>query len=499
MPTTQQQQQRFNTFWQYRALTHQLIQMGSAPPPGVAVEGAVPCNGKGGRGKHTLWAALPVGEEGLAMEGLAIDKATLGAAVAAGELPFALRAMVMDECEGAPFYLTGAVDNAAGEGEHGAPHATIRLLAAPAASVRHVFRLVAAPPPGAVLISRPNGAPAGAESDSVQTDDVPYDARWHDDAAALIGEADVAAFARDGFLVVRGAVPQALVGRVLRQINSQMALRLRGGGENGDRLGTMAENASSASLWKGELGLQRLLLETPALALAERLLGRDRVVSHCGKDRRRAGPGAQLAINYPRAEGTGPARDHHDAAYLDKQRDQFHVDGWNKGRLTPFSLLCGVALSSQTTPACGGLVVFPGSHHLLSNSVTNAMRRAEAKGLEGDALVHFLKDKVGIPRKEIAALGPRPVSLEPGDLVLVHPKLAHRTGVNASPYVRYQTYFRLRTFGQDVRESTLDEDGDIKQVCRAQLEDAWYDFQGEGVAEAGRAAATAARDGWEVV
>ena len=65
MPTTQQQQQRFNTFWQYRALTHQLIQMGSAPPPGVAVEGAVPCNGKGGRGKHTLWAALPVGEEGL--------------------------------------------------------------------------------------------------------------------------------------------------------------------------------------------------------------------------------------------------------------------------------------------------------------------------------------------------------------------------------------------------------------------------------------------------
>ena len=126
MPTTQQQQQRFNTFWQYRALTHQLIQMGSAPPPGVAVEGAVPCNGKGGRGKHTLWAALPVGEEGLAMEGLAIDKATLGAAVAAGELPFALRAMVMDECEGAPFYLTGAVDNAAGEGKHRAPHATPR-------------------------------------------------------------------------------------------------------------------------------------------------------------------------------------------------------------------------------------------------------------------------------------------------------------------------------------------------------------------------------------
>ena len=35
------------------------------------------------------------------------------------------------------------------------------------------------------------------------------------------------------------------------------------------------------------------------------------------------------------------------------------------------------------------------------------------------------------------------VHLEPGDIVLVHQKTPHRIGLNRSPHIRYQTYFRL--------------------------------------------------------
>ena len=45
--------------------------------------------------------------------------------------------------------------------------------------------------------------------------------------------------------------------------------------------------------------------------------------------------------------------------------DGWHVDGIVRGRLTQFSLLCGIALTPQPDPGCGCLCVWPRSHHLL--------------------------------------------------------------------------------------------------------------------------------------
>jgi len=61
-----------------------------------------------------------------------------------------------------------------------------------------------------------------------------------------------------------------------------------------------------------------------------------------------------------------------------------------------------------------------------------------------------------IPRKP--DLGP-PVQIlaDPGDVVFLHPKLAHRVGINASPNIRYQIYFRLRhKRHEELKDQALD-------------------------------------------
>jgi len=49
---------------------------------------------------------------------------------------------------------------------------------------------------------------------------------------------------------------------------------------------------------------------------------------------------------------------------------------------------------------------------------------------------------------------------EPGDVCFVHQKTAHRGGPNASPYVRYQIYFRLshRDHAKNVESMVVLED-----------------------------------------
>lgn len=135
-----------------------------------------------------------------------------------------------------------------------------------------------------------------------------------------------------------------------------------------------------------------------------------------------------------------------------KSDEQWHIDGQHETHMSPFQLLVGVALSSQPTEDCGNLHVWPGLHH----TVFEATQRTRALRGSGAAKLPRTDDKKA--DVEQMWLGQRPqlsdeactqVKLEPGDVVLAHQKVPHRIGLNRSPHVRYQVYFRLAAAGFD--------------------------------------------------
>jgi len=240
------------------------------------------------------------------------------------------------------------------------------------------------------------------------------------------------AFVRDGFIIVRGAVPRELVEAALGNINAAL---LKPGSVTKDDDGTLQICQES----RRHESVQALLYATPLWTIAQRLLGRGKV-SHC--------PQSQMALRPPNL-GAKPLDDE---AIPPKQ---WHIDGMNKGNHSPFSILLGIALSEQTLPNCGNLVAFPGSHHVL-----HPLIRGEVESGSG-----IFSDEAA--ERKPALHGGKQIYLKPGDAVLLHQKVAHRVGVNLSPHIRYQTYFRL----SHVDHAKKLTDGSL-------LDDLWTEFEG---------------------
>mmetsp|Transcript_33942 Transcript_33942/g.106753 ORF Transcript_33942/g.106753 Transcript_33942/m.106753 type:complete len:183 (+) Transcript_33942:259-807(+) len=119
-----------------------------------------------------------------------------------------------------------------------------------------------------------------------------------------------------------------------------------------------------------------------------------------------------------------------------KGNDQWHIDGMKKnGHMSPFQLLLGVALSSQRDDDCGNLCVWPTQHAAVAEAVQRAQAAPPAASSPED---EWLGQRPTLP-----AEGATQVRLEPGDVVLAHQKLPHSVGLNRSPHIRYQVYFRL--------------------------------------------------------
>ena len=158
--------------------------------------------------------------------------------------------------------------------------------------------------------------------------------------------------------------------------------------------------------------------------------------------------GAQIALRFPEI---GEARE--------PLGTEWHTDGMRQGRLHPFTLLAGIALSNVPEPLCGNLTVFPGSHVLLQSRLTAGGKLHgydnecyKPDNVWGDGTLPDL----GTPVQLLAARG---------DLVLAHPNLAHRGGLNFSPDIRYQVYFRIK-------HKRLD---DLQEQCSSDL---WADLEG---------------------
>jgi len=227
--------------------------------------------------------------------------------------------------------------------------------------------------------------------------------------ASVLSPEDILGFKKNGFVIVRNAVPPTLVRAALRSINSQL----------GQASSWDASTPPQIAL-NLPVGLRRRIIsESPRFWSAlNNLLGPGNVSLPDNQ-------AAQVALRFPQPPGKGE----YGGDYVpDTKRDhQWHVDGFNRQLLHPFSVLCGVALSDQSRGSMGNLHVFPGAH--LNQEVMQVLPEM-IKNVES--------------RKEKPDLGAsEEVLMNPGDAVLVHQLLAHRVGTNTSEHIRYQLYFRM--------------------------------------------------------
>jgi hypothetical protein len=128
----------------------------------------------------------------------------------------------------------------------------------------------------------------------------------------------------------------------------------------------------------------------------------------------------------------------------------WHIDGLPAedsgvpmGDIRNFTLLVGVCLQDVTTELAGNLVVYPRSHHIMQSYFRE-------RGF--DEAKRGLTSLPALPLPE-----PVQVTCRAGDCVICHYSLCHSVAPNASPDIRYMTYFRInvRAEGQHHPEPML--------------------------------------------
>ncbi|KDO24285.1 hypothetical protein SPRG_09922 [Saprolegnia parasitica CBS 223.65] len=225
-----------------------------------------------------------------------------------------------------------------------------------------------------------------------------------------LSPSQIDSFMREGYLVLPSAVPVSLVHEALRQINHELGkpgMMIEGGVEGAAKLAGNTSNSAA---------IRNLFFGSSVATYVASLVGEI------------APPqGAQIALRFPEL---GPA--------YEPKGNEWHTDGMRQGKWNPFSLLVGIALSDVQQPQSGNLIVFPKSHHALHGMLQ------EGGVLAGCATTCTSVDTVW-GDGHLPDLGP-PIQLlcSKGDVVLCHPKMAHRGGPNLSCNIRYQVYFRIK-------------------------------------------------------
>jgi hypothetical protein len=219
-------------------------------------------------------------------------------------------------------------------------------------------------------------------------------------------KAQLAGFARDGYLVARDAVPADLRSVALARIDTLLAERPPPPGHTGHHF-----------YWEpvsDEPELLALLTESPAWTLATTLTAPRPLLVPSQ---------VQVALTfppYPHRPGGG------------------HIDGFNPpgpdGRPGTFTMLAGVVLSDQRHDDMGNLWVWPGSHRELAGHIA-------AHGID----------------RVVTSGGHPPVDhrhgtqvhAQPGDVLFASYLLSHNIGGNTSGIVRRTVYFRLKVDSHD--------------------------------------------------
>jgi len=234
------------------------------------------------------------------------------------------------------------------------------------------------------------------------------------------------------------------------------------GGAQGQGLGKLGGAVSNCN----EV---RALVSSRVVAAVEGLLGRN-ALSDVGN------LSAQIALRFP--------EDAHDKKEKLVYGNAWHTDGLRQGKSHPFSLLLGICLSDVETEEQGNLCLWPSTHIIMHQCTCDAFGKLDMDKLNGllqeqqgeqaraPFIPPFASSSSSIHQRdldhhdnepqELPCLGPpHQLLAKAGDIVLLHPDLAHAGGPNLGPHIRSMVYFRLK----------------IKDFCAARhKEDMWNDF-----------------------
>ncbi len=210
-----------------------------------------------------------------------------------------------------------------------------------------------------------------------------------------------------GYVIIPGVVPRPQIDRALRAINASLGM-----GIDPAQLAIFQARSFCPELVFTPT-ITGLLNDSPALALAESLIGAGRI-EQLG--------GGQIPLRFPTtADGDRPSGPHLDGMATKDNGGTF-------GTLESFTALACVLLSDQSQPDGGNFTVWPGSH----------LRHAQY------LRAHGMQTLITSGRPALD-LGPGvQVTGRPGDFVICHYLLAHAGGLNRSPHLRYSVFFRLR-------------------------------------------------------
>lgn len=236
---------------------------------------------------------------------------------------------------------------------------------------------------------------------------------------AVLDDAQIEAFGRDGWIVVPDVVPESLLVEVDEEVARHMASHEPQEGNGG----------AGPNLWFPPVAdLPRCdgaLRSSGALAIAEELVTPHRL---------------DHAFDHIQIANTVPPHDHLPGGP--------HIDGHGPGQDPPgsFTMLAGILLTDQTADRSGNLWVWPGSHlaheRLFHERGTRVLMQTFGHSTMLD------------PPAELAP--PIPVRGRRGDLLLAHFLLGHNKGANTSDTVRRTVYHRLAASGHRARwESTF--------------------------------------------
>jgi hypothetical protein len=213
---------------------------------------------------------------------------------------------------------------------------------------------------------------------------------------------DPSAFARDGYVVVRGLAGGTLVRTAAEVIKQELAARPPREGPNsralaGNEHGALFTAFRQSPMWS-------VVTELLAPAPVEIVDDSAQLIVH---------PAPSDAINLtPHIDGHGP----------------------NFGTPSTFTLLLGVLMSDQDGADAGNVVVWPGTHLLYSEYL---QAYGPTSLLEHAGRIRRAAPNVALPR-------PVPVRGKTGDVFFAHPLLGHETGANFNSRARKAIYLRLR-------------------------------------------------------
>ena len=132
----------------------------------------------------------------------------------------------------------------------------------------------------------------------------------------------------------------------------------------------------------------------------------------------------------------------------------WHVDGWDVMSIASFDIIWGTYLTPLPRSNMGNLIVYPGTHHVIQKLLID-------KGAQNSIWFDVRKGQTqskALPSLELPGIAdgkPYEVCVEPGDVVIAHPFLAHGIGHNKTNAPRLAVYCRLHSNNHETHRRNM--------------------------------------------